>query len=60
MNKVKHLLIDTDFEYLLTKVFVVESKVYEMNNEKEAKLRCLKKCIEYGENYALEYLKEPD
>ena len=53
MNKVKHILVDTEYEYLLTKVFVQESRIYEMMGEREQQFKILKKCIEYGENYAV-------
>lgn len=57
INKVKHMIIDTEYEYLLTKVFVQEAKVYEMLGEKEQQVKCLKKCIEYEKNYAIQFAR---
>lgn len=48
LKKVKHLLIESDIDYLMVKVFVIESRVYEVMNDKEMKLKVLKKCVEYG------------
>ena len=58
LGKVKHLIIDTFCEYLMPKVFVLEAKVYEIGHDEEQRKKSLKKCIEYGESYLVEYLKE--
>lgn len=57
MKKVKHMLVESDIDYLLVKVFVIESRIYDVMGNKEMKLKVLKKCVEYGENYSLLYLK---
>lgn len=41
----------------MPKVFVLEARVHELNNDHEQKSKSLKKCIEYGESYLVEYLK---
>lgn len=53
LRKVKHLLIQSDVDYLMVKVFVIESRVYQVMSDKENKLKVLKKCVEYGQNYSL-------
>lgn len=34
LTKVKHLVVDTDCEYLLSKVFIMESRAYDVMEEK--------------------------
>lgn len=43
--KIKYMIIDTDFEYLLSKVFILEAKVYEHLKIKDLQYKSLKKCI---------------
>ena len=42
----------------MPKIFVQEARIHEQQNDQEQKFKSLKKCIEYGENYLVEYLKE--
>lgn len=45
LEKAKHFVVDTEAEYLLSKVFLLEEKLHLSRGEDSAALKSLKKCL---------------
>lgn len=59
IDKLKHMLIDSPVEYLLGRVLLLESSWHSVHNDdQEAAIRSLQKCLELNEHHSVEYLRE--
>ena len=45
IDKAKHIVLQTQVEYLLSKIFLLETKYYTLVHDTSRAIKCLKKCL---------------